>query len=548
MDDGRQERPVAERGLRGARIAVAIVAVLAAGSGLAGIRKSLPLAPEVDESIFVGSASRMAASGSFDPQWFGHPGSTVMYPLALIYTVANLTPVRAAAPPAEPMPWTGYASSQAWLYFAGRALAVAYFVASVPLVFLIGRLAFSAAVGVIGALLTSVIPLSVSYAQVVRTDSAATFFGLLAMWCILKSLDDPSSRRQVLVGTAIGLAVASRYFMAALVPVWILSHLLNEGGGPFGRRPATLALLKGLAAAVLAFLIVTPYFLLHAGAVVRDLRLELEPTHLGADGLSPVGNLGWYLVWALPQSLSWPIALAALAGAAAVLKRPRRQPLVLAAFVGAFLVSISAWDLHWHRWTIQILPICCLFAAHGIELMVNASGRLVGPRAIDGPARPFVRAGLIFALLAQPAYQLARHDWQQTGTGPQMQARAWLGKHVPAKSRIASERYAAPLRDLSFEVDEQRSLGSDRNLADYSGRGYRYAVVSSAIYSRFLAEPERYPREAAFYVELFGTKELLKSFPPLPHPAWLPAAFATDCYCTASQTRGEPTIRIYRLD
>jgi hypothetical protein len=62
------------------------------------------------------------------------------------------------------------------------------------------------------------------------------------------------------------------------------------------------------------------------------------------------------------------------------------------------------------------------------------------------------------------------------------------------------------------------------------------------------AEPARYPHESAFYSELLGTKEPLKIFPPLPHVAGLPAAFAIDCYCSGSQTRGEPTIRIYRLD
>ena len=33
-------------------------------------------------------AARMAWKGDANPQWFGHPGSTVIYPLAIAYRAA----------------------------------------------------------------------------------------------------------------------------------------------------------------------------------------------------------------------------------------------------------------------------------------------------------------------------------------------------------------------------------------------------------------------------------------------------------------------------
>src|SRR5438552_4067159 len=51
-----------------------------------GIQKNLPYVSEVDEhSFWVARAVGMADRGDLNPGWFGHPGSTVLYPLAAIY-------------------------------------------------------------------------------------------------------------------------------------------------------------------------------------------------------------------------------------------------------------------------------------------------------------------------------------------------------------------------------------------------------------------------------------------------------------------------------
>ena len=51
---------------------------------LHGLHHDLP-APGADEPYFVLPAARMAWKGDPNPQWFGHPGSTVIYPLAIAY-------------------------------------------------------------------------------------------------------------------------------------------------------------------------------------------------------------------------------------------------------------------------------------------------------------------------------------------------------------------------------------------------------------------------------------------------------------------------------
>jgi hypothetical protein len=54
-----------------------------------GIRGNLPFAAEIDEPVFVTRAIRMAATGDLSPRWFGHPGSTLIYPLAALYHLGH---------------------------------------------------------------------------------------------------------------------------------------------------------------------------------------------------------------------------------------------------------------------------------------------------------------------------------------------------------------------------------------------------------------------------------------------------------------------------
>src|SRR5947208_11310267 len=68
---------------------VGVLAALVVVSGVVhvwALHRDLPL-HDADESAFVGPAVHVAATGDLNPHWFGHPGSTVIYPLAGLFHV-----------------------------------------------------------------------------------------------------------------------------------------------------------------------------------------------------------------------------------------------------------------------------------------------------------------------------------------------------------------------------------------------------------------------------------------------------------------------------
>jgi hypothetical protein len=190
------------------------------------------------------------------------------------------------------------------------------------------------------------------------------------------------------------------------------------------------------------------------------------------------------------------------------------------------LVLISASALHWHRWTIQILPVLAVFCGFAIQRLLT---------------RPILRAAVAAAAAVQLVLQTLVYDLQQIQPAPRILAREWLVTNAPAGTQVLEEWYGPPLADTSLRSRTRFSLSEGPLDAEY-------AVVSSAVYDRYFAEPDRYPREVDFYRRLFAEQQLVAEFgarAPLQH--LLTGVAGGECYCTLHPTRGAPSLRVYRV-
>jgi 4-amino-4-deoxy-L-arabinose transferase-like glycosyltransferase len=282
--------------------AVVALMVVSSVAHLWSLHRDLPLT-DPDEATFVTPAVHMAASGDLNPHWFGHPGSTVIYPLAGLFHAWDAFshgPLLSSNPALT----ARLEHSPTTFYVIGRLWTIALSVGALPLLFLVGRRAFNTRVALIAAAIWAVLPLPVQFGRVVRTDSAGVFFGLLALWLCLRLLDEPRIRWCVLAGLSVGLAVASRYFMVALVPVLVAAAVVPHRGA---LRRAFGSALVALASAVAGFAVSTPFFFLDWRTALDSLTVE-DSGAVGAHSSSPLGNLYWYLRVGIPESMTWPLA------------------------------------------------------------------------------------------------------------------------------------------------------------------------------------------------------------------------------------------------
>jgi 4-amino-4-deoxy-L-arabinose transferase-like glycosyltransferase len=475
------------------------------------IPRDLPHVSEVDEPLAVRPALHIAATGDLNPHWFGHPASTSIYPLAGLYhvwdAVAHGGPLFSSNPDlARPS-----TTSRGEFFFIGRLWSIAFAVGAIPLVFLLGRRCFSTAVGLVGASLWALVPLAVHYGRIARSDSAAWFFALLSLLLIVRLLDHPTLRNHLLAGVSIGLGVSARYFIVTLIPVLAAGGVIamhrNVPGASFRRIGA------GVGAAVVTFLLTTPFFLLDWPAARRSLEVEWGP-HPGHDGFSRLGNLRWYLGNAIPNTITWPVAILAVAGIVLMLVRRRnaRQLLLLAAAV-LFVVGISMSDLHWERWPLPILPLATLFAAHALVTVVSA---LRAPAGQLAPA-PATAVGLALVAIL-PAKEVLHLNALHSRPSTRLEAREWIAAHVPRGSIVVKEQKTAPLEGMGLRAIYSRAVAeSDRTVDEYRADGVQYFIMNAAVSGAFRTQPSRYPTEAAFYRQLLQESCLMHEFRPNAH-------------------------------
>lgn len=477
-----------------------------------GIPKNLPYMHEVDEQQQIERTVRMATTGNLNPEWFGNPGSTLLYPMTAVYRLV-FGPDSQSAYEQEFWPFN----------VIGRAISALYAILVVPLTFLIGRKSLGDIPGLIGAFLYIFYLIAIIHAQLIRTDSAGAFFGLLALWRILEVDDRPSWGNQIVAGLAIGLGLSSRFFTAPLGFILVAVDVLWWFRAPDMRRSLWLPALVGLVMAPIGFALTTPYFFLDFQGAMSSLEIAGRSTHAGADGLSRPENLAWYLTRAIPEIMTWPQYLLAIAGGVIVVMRRRRRDLLVLGYLILFLITITMHALHWARWLIPVLPIMSLLV--GVAIVWLAERFLAGNRA-----RAVFIIAAVALLAAWPAYQVVMHDIRDSRPGTRVVAREWMIANLPPVSRIVLDPYTPPLRGTDFVFTENIvSLARSGTLDDYRQQGYTHMVVSDETYQRFFNEPDRYPEFIAFYEQLFAEGELIKQFQP-------------------SLTLGGPTIRIYRID
>jgi 4-amino-4-deoxy-L-arabinose transferase-like glycosyltransferase len=494
---------------------------------LRGLQQELPYFVHEDERVFVIPVVNMVAQGTLNPAQFGNPGSTVIYPHYGFYQIIRLvSPEQMAV--YQDAPFARLLSmADGFYYLVGRLVTIYYATLSLPLIYVLGKRAFNSVTGVGGALLFLFYPLVVLHSQMVRTDSATVFWGTLSLWLCLRLLDRPSLGRQVLAGSAIGLAIATKYYMAGLVPV-----LLAVEGMIFLRMPSLpvrqrlVPMIVGLAVIPLTFTVSTPYFFLDFSTTVANLQHELRSSHPAFESFSPTGNFIWYLTQAIPDAMGWIQYALVLVGLGLVLLRHRAKQLLLVGYVLIHLLGISLSGLRWTRWTIQVLPVLALLTAFAVErgLSFVTRRRRYSARPVFGV---FV-AALLLLSWPHASQLIATQRWRSNPT-TQVMAGAWIRENVADGSMIVLEETGPPLGEHNYEVMKRWTVTDfDLGPSQAAELGVDYVVVSSYIYEMYLRSPERHPKAVRIYQDIFDTGQLVKEFKP------------------GNGLRG-PVIKIYRL-
>jgi hypothetical protein len=518
---------------------------------LNGITFGLPALYDPDEPLFIVNGLKLLKEHTLNPGWFGHPGTTTIYAMAIIELLVFAVGVIVGRfDNALDFAHAVY-TDPTIIVLPGRLFILLCGVLCVLLTFLVGRRLFDEKIGLGAAALLAINPLHIGFSQLIRTDVHSTVFILL---CVLASIEIAARgklRDDVLAGIWVGLACATKWpaGLIAIAPAGAGMLRTIEHRGEARRRIAGL-MVTGMTA-LLTLITVSPYVVLDYPTLIADLRGEAQAHHLGASGHGFFGNMGWYIGSPLHHAFGL-LGLGLLAaGIFIACKRSRVSLATIIPATALILCVLCAQSLVWDRWIVPLLPFASMFIVLAIVALTSFASKYLGRK----PAIAFMMA--LVCAQAVPMLMAARMDAAERMADTRDLASSWARGNIPKGSTVGIEYLAFDLlpqgwkilipagrpgcidaaAELSGRVDngkidkwrDARSILDFGTINPLNYGACRADYMILAHYDRYLAEPSVYPQEVEMYRRFFRDGTLVATFKPVPGE------------------RGGPVVRILRM-
>lgn len=484
----------------------AILVIVGAGLliRLWGIKSSLPYLYHWDETSNMLLILRMVREKSFDPHWFHYP-SLFLYAHGALQDIAYLVGHALGKYGSrgyfhEPdLSSLGAGKTDAPLQFLlGRLLTTAVGTASIWLGYLSAKRLFgSLGIALLAAALIAASPINIEHSRYITPDIWVVFFALCALWASAGILKQGRVIDYALSGAFVGLCASSKYNGALVACSVVGAHFLAAG---LRVRRLPLLFLAG-AAALLAFAMTSPFFILDRNLALHDVLQEQAHYSHGHPGLE--GNVPVFYLRLLLSEEGGTLLVALPAFVWACVSR-NKPALVVSSFLIPYLIFIGRQMVRNDRTILAAIPWLFILAAWGVfELRIWLLDR--------GQQRYAQAVSLLAALLvAWPLTQALLHTSQFAGQNSRDTARVWIDENLPSHARLAVEGSGPYLDRSRFSVKAYLYLEA-RSPYWYRSH-FDYLIVTDGGSGRFYETPGQYPAKVAQFDELFSKLKLLKRF------------------------------------
>lgn len=459
---------------------------------LIAVKWGFPLLTHPDEHLIINPVIRMTAERSLDPQSFVRPD---LFTIHLLHAYLNLASyIRYGVSASEAIK-----IDNTFLHLHGRIL-ISFLGAFIPLfAFEIGKLLKKPKLGIIFAILCMLYPSFLINARYISADVPITALTMACIYFSIKYLVKNQMKYLIFAVILAAISMLEKYSSLITTSAIILALLvqyINAKGLTTKDKIAGFSkeglLMFGV---FMLSLIIFGYSLLdNIPEVLASLKVETRSSHVGADGLGFFGNLKFYaeLFEQLTNPFIWvmiPIGIFAL------IKQKCSTALILLVGIVNW-ITLSAFGLHWERWSLPMVITPLFFSATGINFLLE---KIKQPLALKWIWRLVVVIGLgVYTI--NGLYYAVRTAWPDTRS---------LALQYTKDNGINPE-------NTLFEGYTPFLPGNPLFIfGDYSGKELidkDYIILSSQNSARFYNESARYSKEVA-YLELLKSKSiLLKEF------------------------------------
>ena len=397
------------------------------------------------------------------------------------------------------------------IYFAIRLLSIAISLATLILIWHMGRRLYGEWAATLGTFFFAASPATIQAAHFATIDSLHALLCLGAFAFSLRALRRGDAASYVLTGVLIGATGAVRFNGLLLGPVLVAGYLLHCGGW---RALATKLPWVAGGAALVTLLVFQPYLLFDPNLLVRaestdDLGFSLQVARgeiLRIWTMADVHTAPYLHYWTdlFPLACGWPLTLGFAGAIGHALWR--RQNGLLLLFCGLYFAQIGGLHTKHVRYLLPLLPLLCLLAADGL-VALTAHRQKLG-------------LALSVALVSYTGFYGLAFAQIYTVEDSRVQAARFVAERVPPGAVIGFERGGFsmdalvrgphnPTRQLATTtLFEARGYSTCRTDVDYLKNRLRdldyIALIDANRYRQFTAAPDLTPAVAAFYRRLLA--------------------------------------------
>ena len=414
------------------------------------------------------------------------------------------------------------------LRFAGRALSAFSDVATVLLVFMIGRAVFSSRVGLLAALLSAVAVQQVQLSHFFAVDTFMTTFIVATIYYSIRVAQNGRRRDSVLAGVMFGLAVATKFSVLPLAFALVLAHLIyatSRKGDRFSleglasdesatRQWVTYKNLLITAGAVVVVLVVTqPYMFLDFGTYIDNISTQGQMVRREVDFpftrqyentpkyIYQIVQLG---TWGLGPVLGVTVWLGLIGAVIAAVLAQRKADMVILAWVLPYLLITGWFDVKFMRYMMPITPFLILYGARVLWWAFETV-------KAAWPSRRWLRAAPIVLVLVFTVHYSLSFMSVYAGVHPLNEVSNWLRDNAPADSVVVQEHWEEGVPGVAgLRMHERAELYNPDSLQKFeqltellSGADY-FVLLSNRLYATIPRLPDRYPVTSVFYEKLFA--------------------------------------------
>lgn len=277
---------------------------------------------------------------------------------------------------------------------AGRVLIAGFGVATVAVVFFLGREVYSEGVGLVAAAILALMPYHVVVTRQVLLDGPMVFFSTLTLWCVVKFAKTQRLVWMLTAGAALGVTMLAKESSIVLA----------------GAVYAFLALTPGVKRPIIGTLM---------GCVMIVAVFAVHPVTQALSGHTSTAKA--YLVWqlvrrpnhpytfyleAVPAAMGFLVVAAAFLAVWKARKGPAWREVLLASWAVVPAIAFTVWPVKGFQYLLPGAPAVAILAAHGLLGSRRTAARLgqaLPPRWRGGTA---ARGVMVAAVLASLLYSL----------------------------------------------------------------------------------------------------------------------------------------------